>query len=201
VTPIVLATRNRGKHGEFAALLAGTGIALADLNDFPHVGIADEPHDSYLANASGKAILAAAATGMLALADDSGLEVDALHGAPGVRSARYAGIGASDADNVALLLAHLHDVAVPQRGARFRAVLVLAHPDGRTVAAEGECAGRITTARSGTGGFGYDPIFFYPPAGRTFAELSPAEKNRVSHRARACAALLPALTRPQGRFP
>ena len=200
-TRIVLATHNGGKRAEFAALLGDTAIALIDLRDFPHVASVAEPYDTYLENARAKALSVASATGELALADDSGLEVDALHGAPGVRSARYAGSDASDADNIALLLARLQGVKEAQRAAHFRAVLVLAHPDGRTLSVEGVCAGRITVVPCGSGGFGYDPVFFYPPAGCTFAELPAAEKNRVSHRARACAALRGALARLPEAFP
>lgn len=129
----------------------------------------------------------AAACGLPALADDSGLEVDALGGAPGVHSARFSGGDA--ADNVALLLERLRGVPRERRGARFRCVLALAWPDGRTLLAEGCCEGTIAEGTSGQGGFGYDPVFVDPDSGVTFAELPRERKNAISHRARACAEL------------
>jgi XTP/dITP diphosphohydrolase len=183
---LVLATRNTGKKREFEHLLAGVGIVLEDLTRHPSVPDLEESGDSYLANARLKAAQVARHTGLPSLADDSGLEVDALGGEPGIHSARFAGPLRSDRENVALLLARLRGVEEERRTARFRCVLVLAKPDGAYTAAEGACEGFITLAPRGEGGFGYDPVFFYPPAGRTFAELGEAEKNRVSHRARAC---------------
>jgi XTP/dITP diphosphohydrolase len=141
---------------------------------------------SYEENAVAKARAVAGTTGLPALADDSGLEVDALGGAPGVRSARYA---STDAARVARVLAALAGVPAVGRGATFRCVVALVWPDGRAVVAEGACTGRIATAPTGEGGFGYDPIFFADDLGRTFAEAPPGDKARVSHRARALRAL------------
>jgi XTP/dITP diphosphohydrolase len=183
-----VATRNAGKKREFDRLLAGPGIELEDLNQHPSVPEVEETGDSYLANALLKARQIARHTGLPALADDSGLEVDALGGAPGVHSARFAG-SRPDGDNIALLLTRLQSVSEQERTARFRCVLVVAKPDGSHISAEGTCEGRITTAPRGRGGFGYDPVFFYAPAACTFAELDAAEKNRVSHRANACTEL------------
>ncbi len=150
---------------------------------------------SFVGNARLKAVAIAEASGHVALADDSGLEVDALDGAPGVESAYYGGGDRDDAANRARLLADLADVDDPHRSARFRTVIVLRWPDGREVIAEGVCPGRIGRVEQGANGFGYDPIFVPSEGdGRTFAEQSAAEKNAISHRSRACAALLDALT-------
>lgn len=146
-----------------------------------------EGDESYRANALAKARAVARAAGALALADDSGIEVDALGGRPGVRSARYGGPGLSDPDRCATLLSELKDVPQERRTARFRCVVALASPDGREEAVEGVVEGIITDAPRGTGGFGYDPLFFYPPLGCTFADLDLSVKNRVSHRGRALA--------------
>ncbi len=140
----------------------------------------------------------ARAAGLWALADDSGLEVDALGGRPGVRSARYAGPGAGDEANLALLLREMAGVPAGRRGARFRCWAVLAAPEGIVAEAEGVCAGRIAAAPAGGGGFGYDPVFVVDGAGRTMAELADAEKDEVSHRGRALRALRPELERRWG---
>lgn len=190
---LLLATRNAGKAREFRELLAGLPLTLRDLRDFPDAPDVPEPHGTYAGNARDKALALARLSGLPTLADDSGLEVDALAGAPGVRSARFAGEGASDQDNTALLLARLREIPESSRTARFRCVLVVAHPDGRLLQAEGTCEGRIAVEPRGTNGFGYDPIFVYPPAGVTFGEMDAGEKQRVSHRAAACAALRPRL--------
>ena len=193
-TPVlVIATRNPGKRREFAELFAGLPIDLQDLSSFPDAPIVEERHDTYLANAHDKALTIGRFTGLPALADDSGLEVDALGGQPGVRSARYAGNSASDRDNIDLLLRTLHGTPDAERSARFRCVIVVALPNGDTLQSEGVCEGRIARQASGMSGFGYDPVFYYPPAKSTFAELAGAEKNRVSHRARACQRLRPQL--------
>lgn len=189
---VVLATRNPGKLAEFERLLAGAGWTLlpmpADLPPAPEDG------DTYAANAEAKARAAALASGLPALADDSGIEVDALGGAPGVRSARYAGEGASDADNVDLLLDELRRVGAgqpDQRRARFRAVVIAVFPDGSEIVGEGAVEGTIVAAPRGAGGFGYDPVFAPDGlGGRTFAEVDPADKHRLSHRGRALRALL-----------
>jgi len=187
---LLVATRNRGKVREFGELLAGSGMDLRGLADVAGAPRVVEDGATYLENARAKALAAARFAGLPALADDSGLEVDALEGAPGVRSARFAGPAATDTDNVALLLRRLAGVPAARRTARFRCVIVVARADGRTLHAEGTCEGTIAEGARGMDGFGYDPVFYYPPAGRTFAELPASEKNRVSHRARACEVIL-----------
>jgi XTP/dITP diphosphohydrolase len=157
----------------------------------------EEDGETFAANAAKKAREVAAAAGLPALADDSGLEVDALDGAPGVRSARYAGAGHDDAANNRRLLAELAGVPTARRTARFRCAVALADPRGplgdTVEIREGACAGVILESPRGHNGFGYDPLFLYPELGRTFAELSLEEKGRLSHRARALAAMLPVL--------
>jgi XTP/dITP diphosphohydrolase len=190
---LLLASNNPGKVREFRVLLDGCGweiLAPADLGLALDV---EETGTSYAANARLKAQAFAAASGCFVLADDSGLEVDALDGAPGVYSARYGGAGLSDADRVQQLLAALAAVPLAPRTARFRAVLVLRAPDGRSWQTEGVCEGEIAPLPRGDRGFGYDPIFLLPALGRTMAELSAAEKNQLSHRARAARAVLPIL--------
>ncbi|HSQ00904.1 MAG TPA: RdgB/HAM1 family non-canonical purine NTP pyrophosphatase [Candidatus Dormibacteraeota bacterium] len=191
---LVAATGNAGKLRELQALLADPAIALRSLADYPELPPVVEDGDTFLANARRKAHAVARHTGLPALADDSGLAVDALGGLPGVRSARFAadaGAGRGDAANVALLLERLRGVPAERRSARFHCAVVVARPDGRELVAEGTCEGRIAEAPRGSGGFGYDPVFLFGE--RTFAELSAAEKDRVSHRARAIAALRPRL--------
>ncbi|MBE3589888.1 MAG: RdgB/HAM1 family non-canonical purine NTP pyrophosphatase [Firmicutes bacterium] len=190
MTRLVIATHNPGKLREFRAILRPWADRLISLSEAaPGVPPPEERGDTYEANARLKAHAAAAATGLPALADDSGLEVDALGGEPGPRSARFAGEGASAAENNALLLERLRGVPWEARGARYVACLVLASPDGREAVAWGTCRGRILDTPRGEGGFGYDPLFYLPAFGRTFAELSPNVKNRVSHRARAARGL------------
>ena len=184
----VVATGNRGKLVEIRAILDDAPIALAMLEAFGDVRMPEEG-DDYAANAVAKARAAARATGLPALADDSGLEVDALGGRPGPRSARYGGDGLDDAGRVARLLEELAGCGAPARGARFVCVAALATPDGRSASARGECAGAILSAPRCAGGFGYDPVF--QPCGEavSMAELPAATKNRISHRGRACRAL------------
>jgi XTP/dITP diphosphohydrolase len=153
----------------------------------PAVALPPEGESSYADNALAKARAAARAAGLLALADDSGLEVDALGGAPGVRSARYGGPGLDDAGRCRALLAALAGVPESRRTARFRCAVALAEPGGREAVVEGAAEGIILTAPRGRGGFGYDPVFLYPPLGATFAEIPEAEKHAVSHRGRAVA--------------
>jgi XTP/dITP diphosphohydrolase len=189
----VLASGNAGKVREFAALLAARDIQIVPQSDFGLV-TPEETGTTFLDNALLKARHAASA-GLPALADDSGIEVDALGGRPGVWSARYAGEHASDTDNLHRLLRELADVPEPQRTARYRCVLVFLQTpqDPRPLIAAGVWEGRILTAPRGAGGFGYDPVF--QPAGMNLsaAELPAAEKNRLSHRAQALRALLAAL--------
>ncbi len=181
---LVLATRNAHKVREIGQVL-GPGFRLRSLADFPEVPEAPEEGETFEANAVQKAAFAARALGVPAMADDSGLEVDALQGAPGVRSARFAGERATSAENNAKLLRLLKGVQEAQRSARFRCVIALALPDGTARTAEGACAGRIAEAPRGTGGFGYDPLFIPDGYDRTFAELGEEVKNRISHRAHA----------------
>lgn len=191
---LLVATRNPGKLEEYAQLLRHTPYQLVSLDE---VGIGDaveETGDTLAANAWLKAEQYAARSGLLTLADDSGLEVDALGRAPGVHSARYGGAACiSDADRVALLLRNLRGVPMARRTARFRCVIAMADgaaaagPPQRWAAVEGAVAGMIQWAPAGDGGFGYDPVFLLPSYGRTAAQLSLTEKNRISHRGDAAA--------------
>lgn len=193
---VVLATANPDKVREIEAILAGTGVVLVPRP--PEVPDVDETGETLEDNARLKAEALASATGLPALADDTGLEVDALGGAPGVRSARYAGPAATYEDNVWALLAALARAADDDRRARFRTVALLRRPDGREVVAEGAVEGAIALSPRGEGGFGYDPVFV--PAegdGRTFAEMTPQEKNDLSHRGRAFRALAEELDPPR----
>ncbi len=197
MSEIVVASGNRGKLAELARTLAPLGVRLRPQDDFgvPEV---EETGLSFVENAILKARAAAAHTGLPAIADDSGLAVDTLGGAPGIYSARYAAIdgeGAGDAANNAKLLEALAGVPAEQRGAHFHCALVYLRSgdDPTPVIAEGRWPGRIREAVSGDGGFGYDPLFEPEGLAVTAAELSPAEKNRLSHRARASAVLLEAL--------
>jgi XTP/dITP diphosphohydrolase len=181
---LLLATRNRGKIREFEQLLAEIeGLELLTPDEMQRVPEVVEDGETFEHNARKKALEIARACGMLVLSDDSGLEVDALLGQPGVRSARYAGDGASDAENNQKLLTELHGVPPAQRTARYRVVLALADPQGIVQIEEGACEGRIGLAPRGAQGFGYDPLF--EPAGYTctMAELSAEQKNQISHRA------------------
>ena len=189
-TTVVLATRNAGKIKELNALLSNLGVTVVGLADFPAIGDIPETGDTFLENARLKALAVCQATGLISLADDSGLCVDALSGAPGVRSARYAGEDATDAANNAKLLAALAHVPPADRTCRFVSVVVAAAPDGRELTAEGAWEGRVATSPAGAGGFGYDPLFFDPTAGKTAAELTAAEKNARSHRGKALAGLI-----------
>ena len=181
---LLLGTRNPGKVREITSILDGAGRPFCSLQEFQE--IAEENGESYAENAIGKARFYATATGLWTLADDSGLEVEALGGAPGVLSARYAGDGASDADRRELLLSELAKVGDMDRRARFVSVVAIADGDGRVLnVSEGVCEGTITFAPRGEGGFGYDPLFVPDGYEQTFAELPEAVKNRISHRARA----------------
>jgi XTP/dITP diphosphohydrolase len=186
--PLVLATGNPGKARELRELLDGIPFEIRSLADYPSFVMPEESGTTYEANALIKARAVAAHTGALALGDDSGIEVEALGGAPGVRSARFGGPGLDDRGRVAHLLRQLDAVPDARRAARFVCVIALVAPDGRETLVEGACDGRITRAPRGEGGFGYDPVFFYPPLGATFGELSDEQKAGVSHRGRAAAA-------------
>jgi XTP/dITP diphosphohydrolase len=189
LTRIVLASRNQGKIKEIQEMLADLGIDLLSLNDYPGIPEIVEDGKSFLENAVKKARAVAEATGEVALADDSGLEVDVLGGAPGIYSARYAGKDADDRQNFRKLLSDLKGIAFENRGAAFRCTLVLYPADGRYETFEGRWEGMIAEKPLGQGGFGYDPVFFLPDLGVTVAELSPEVKNRISHRAQAIAKL------------
>lgn len=180
----VLATFNRDKVRELEALLALPGLTLAPVADFAGALSPAETGATLLENARIKARAALALTGLPSLADDTGLEVDALGGAPGVHAARFAGPSATYDDNVTLLLERLAGVPAARRTARFRTAMVALLPDGRELCAEGVLEGVILDARRGSDGFGYDPVFALPD-GRTLAEIGDAEKNRISHRANA----------------
>lgn len=182
---MVVATGNRHKVEEIRAMLADLPITIRSLAEFPGAPEVVEDGATYRENALKKAWSAAKFTGKPALADDTGLEVDALGGQPGLYAARFAGEGCSFQDNVRKLLHLLDGVPSERRGARFVCVIALVSPDGREQVVEGELRGRITESQSGGGGFGYDPVFCVPEAGKTLAELTADEKNRVSHRRRA----------------
>lgn len=182
----ILATRNAFKTRELNALFAANGVD-ANLITLDEAGFTEEIEEngaSFEENALIKARSAAKALGRTAVADDSGLEVDALDGAPGIYSARYAGTG-KDGDNNALLLRNLEGVPEQKRTARFVCAMAVVFPDGKEIVVRGECEGVITTAPRGSGKFGYDPLFYYPPMNATFAELEGEIKNGVSHRANA----------------
>ncbi len=191
---LMLATSNSGKVAEFRALLAlhldMSQLTILTPRDWPKaLPEVAETGATFAENARLKAQALAEVTGLPSLADDSGLCVDALGGLPGLRSARWAGAGASDADRNDLLLVSLATVPPERRTARFACVLALATPARETLTAEGVCEGLILNAPRGENGFGYDPLFFLPDLSRTMAELLPEEKNLVSHRARAMAGL------------
>jgi len=191
---IVLASRNRKKAGEFAELLRPHAIELRIAADFPAAPVVEETGATFAENAALKAGKTARALGRWCLADDSGLMVDALDGAPGVHSARYAGPQASDAENNEKLLGALAGVPADQRGARFVCHLAVADPNGVIcLRVAGYCRGLIVNAQRGSAGFGYDPYFLVPEHGLTFGELPLEIKSRLSHRAEAFRALMPQL--------
>ncbi|MHB9030678.1 MAG: RdgB/HAM1 family non-canonical purine NTP pyrophosphatase [Candidatus Latescibacterota bacterium] len=179
---LLIATGNQGKLAEFTEHLKDIGIRLLSLADFPGMPEIEENGATFLENAFTKARAACAYSGLPALADDSGLMVDALGGEPGVRSARFA---PTTPERNAKLLDLLHDVPDERRTARFVCALALVRPDGFEWTTLGTVGGEILDAPSGAGGFGYDPIFLYPPLGMTFAEIPLEEKNKISHRGRA----------------
>jgi XTP/dITP diphosphohydrolase len=184
-TGLLIATRNSGKLREYERLLAGLPLSLTYLDKEGITHEVEETGESFSENAIRKAQEYARISGLLTLADDSGLEVDALGGEPGVHSARYAGPGADDADRYRLLLERMQGVPWEGRGARFRCAIAIAEPGGKTYTAEGTCEGIIALAPQGDYGFGYDPVFYLPQDDRTMAQLPPEMKNRISHRARA----------------
>jgi len=192
-SPLVVATLNRAKGRELLELLGDLPWDVSLLADRPGATLPEETGLTYAENALIKARAGARATGATALADDSGVEVDALDGGPGLYSARWGGAGLDDAGRNALLLERLRDVPPARRTARYRCVIAVVHPDGREGVVEGTCEGLIAAAPRGRGGFGYDPIFFFPPLNRTLAEVDDEVKHGVSHRgiaARAARTLL-----------
>ena len=182
---LLLATNNKGKVREYQSLLSCVPVELVTLAEEGITTVVSEDGDSMEENARLKAVALAQESGLAALADDSGLEVDALGGEPGCLSARYAGEGASDSELVSYLLDKLKGLPDEKRSARFRCVIAVATPDGRVKMCSGECRGFITLEPGGTDGFGYDPIFYIPEMGKTMAELSLETKNKVSHRGQA----------------
>lgn len=191
---VVLATRNAGKVREIEDILAPYGFEVISMREFPELGDIIEDGSTFKENAMIKATTVAGQTGLIALADDSGLEVDALDGAPGIHSSRFAGEEKDDQANNRKLLELLSDIPAEQRSARFKCVVAIAEPDGWVHLAEGSCEGIIINEPRGEGGFGYDPLFYVPDYDKTFAELDPAIKNKISHRARALEGAVEILT-------
>jgi XTP/dITP diphosphohydrolase len=185
VPGLLLATNNAGKLAEYRQLLAGCGWELVTPSELGLSLPAEETGDTYEENATMKALKAAQVGGLHALADDSGLEVDALAGEPGPRAARFGGEGTTYREKMALLLERLQGVPTPERGCRFVCVIAIADPQGGVRLCRGECPGLVAEAPRGEGGFGYDPIFYLQEQGLTMAQLSAEEKNAISHRGRA----------------
>ncbi|MFA5374399.1 MAG: XTP/dITP diphosphatase [Dehalococcoidia bacterium] len=182
---ILLATNNRAKVREYDRLLKGIPYRIVSLEDVNISEQVEETGASFEENATLKAKRYAELSGLTTIADDSGLEVDALGGEPGVRSARYAGEGVSDKERIDFLLKKIVDVPWEKRQAKFRCVIAIAYPDGKVQTCHGQCNGILTFAPLGENGFGYDPIFYLPDLHKTMAELSMSEKNDVSHRGKA----------------
>jgi XTP/dITP diphosphohydrolase len=182
---LLLATSNPGKIREYRALLDGLGYGITTLAEEKITKVVTESGNSYEQNARLKAVTYAKLSRLLTVADDSGLEVDALDGEPGIKSARFAGRAATDADRVTFLLARLDGVPWERRTARFKCLIAIATPDGQCQTCCGECPGIVALEPKGRNGFGYDPVFFLPEKGQTMAELSLETKNQISHRARA----------------
>ena len=197
---IVLATRNAGKIAEIQSIINNsdlkTKVEIETLLAYPGIPEIVEDGATFSENAAKKAITVAKFTGHIVVADDSGLEVDVLGGAPGVYSARFAGEGATDSENIKKLMKLLKDIPSENRGARFVCVIAIASPSGEVSLVEGECRGVIAAGERGTSGFGYDPVFVVTEYGKTFAELGSDIKNKISHRAAAlgklCNILIPA---------
>jgi XTP/dITP diphosphohydrolase len=193
---LVISSRNPKKTEELRELLAPLGVVVRSAAEFPDLPEVEEDGRTFAENAAKKATQTARLTGRWALGEDSGLEVEALGGAPGVYSARFSGSGATDESNNAKLMAELAGVPPERRGARYVCHVALADPSGTIrLSIERTCRGRITTEPRGSNGFGYDPYFLIPEYHRTFGELSPLVKRQLSHRGRALAALLPEMKR------
>jgi len=191
VATLVIATRNKGKIAEIARILSfDSGIQIRSVSEFDLADI-EETGTTFEENAALKALTVARATGFAALADDSGLEVDALNGAPGIFSARFAGSHGDDQANNEKLLAELASVAPNKRSARFVAVIAVAKPDGSTIMERGELLGEIALSLRGENGFGYDPLFLPQGSAKTLGEFEPGRKDEISHRAKALAEIAP----------
>jgi XTP/dITP diphosphohydrolase len=186
---IILATRNEDKVREIGHILGSLPLALLSLKDFPGVPEIAEDGATFLENARKKALTVQELTGLASLADDSGLEVEALTGRPGIMSRRFAGPGATYADNNLKLIEQMKGIPFDSRRARFVCVAALATPDGKVHLSEGELSGYIAESPRGEGGFGYDPLFYLPEYGKTVAELDAETKNVISHRAKAMGAM------------
>jgi XTP/dITP diphosphohydrolase len=194
---IIVATKNRGKIREIRKALRGLGLKIHSLNDFSDVPEIVEDGESFTENALKKARFYSKYFKKLTIADDSGLEVDVLKGLPGIYSARYAGEGASSRQNNQKLLREMEGIRISKRGARFKCVVAMVSTDGREAVVEGSCRGRIGFRETGKKGFGYDPIFILPQYGKTMAQLTLEEKNRVSHRGKALRKLKKIMTKFQ----
>jgi XTP/dITP diphosphohydrolase len=194
---LIVATRNKGKVREIRKALEGLGLKIYALYDFSNVPEIEEDGKSFIENALKKARFYSKYFGKLTIADDSGLEVDRLKGLPGIYSARYAGEGASNRENNQKLLSELKGVQLSKRGARFKCAIAMVSQDGREAVAEGSCKGRIGFKEVGKNGFGYDPLFILPQYGRTMAQLTLEEKNRISHRGKALKNLRKIITKFQ----
>lgn len=201
ISKILLATHNKGKATELKDLLKDVPIQILTLDDWPEQPVVDEKGRTFSENALQKAKAAVKFSGLISLADDSGLEVDALGGHPGVYSARFVGEFCTDLQNNLKLLQLLQEIPFAQRTARFVCAIALSTPEGQVYTAQGQCGGVILEELRGTGGFGYDPLFYLPKLGKTMAELTLEEKNMVSHRSKAWRAIVPILQGilPQGR--
>lgn len=182
---IIVATNNKGKAREFAEMFEPKGYQIKTLADYPDIGDIEENGKTFEENAIIKAETVSQKTGQMVIADDSGLVIDYLNGAPGIYSARYAGEEKNDEANIQKVLMELEGVPFEERSARFVCALALAIPGKKTITVTGTCEGRILTEKRGSNGFGYDPIFFVREKGKTMAELEPSEKNEISHRANA----------------
>lgn len=182
---VIIATKNKGKAKEFEKLFLPKGLAVKTLLDYPEIGDVEETGSTFEENAILKAETIANNLGVRVIADDSGLEIDALEGRPGVYSARYAGSEKNDENNIDKVLDELQGVPENERTARFCCALAMAEPGKETLTVFGTCEGRILNERRGTNGFGYDPIFYVETEGKAMAELSSNEKNKISHRANA----------------
>lgn len=182
---VIIATKNKGKAKEFEKLFLPKGLAVKTLLDYPEIEDVEETGSTFEENAILKAETIANNLGVRVIADDSGLEIDALEGRPGVYSARYAGSEKNDENNIDKVLDELQDVPENERTARFCCALAMTEPGKETVTVFGTCEGRILDERRGTNGFGYDPIFFVETKGKSMAELASDEKNKISHRANA----------------